>query len=78
VKIHVLFDGPPEAEAGRFVEVEDEHGHSIHVGEWLDRGNGLWALVIDTAVLHGQDGRPAAVKPHQGWWDRIARGLRHG
>ena len=42
----IVFDGPPSHESGRFVEVEDEHGKSIHVGGWIDRGNGLWALRI--------------------------------
>jgi hypothetical protein len=30
----------------RFVEVEDASGHSINAGEWIDRGNGLWALRV--------------------------------
>lgn len=44
--IDVVFDGPPNAESGRFVEVEDHRGHSMRVGEWLDRGDGMWALRI--------------------------------
>lgn len=32
--IVIVFDGPPGPEAGRFVEVEDEAGHSIRVGDW--------------------------------------------
>jgi hypothetical protein len=42
--IDIVFDGPPSHESGRFVEVEDAEGKSISVGEWIDRGNGLWAL----------------------------------
>ena len=42
--IDVVFDGPPDHDAGRFVEVENADGKSINVGEWIDRGNGLWAL----------------------------------
>jgi hypothetical protein len=34
--IHIVFDGPPSHESGRFVEVEDESGHSIGVGEWIE------------------------------------------
>jgi hypothetical protein len=45
--IDIVFDGPPSHESGRFVEVEDEHGHSINAGEWIDRGNGHWALRIN-------------------------------
>ena len=44
--IDVVFDGPPGPESGRFVECEDETGRSINAGEWIDRGNGLWALRI--------------------------------
>lgn len=40
----ILFDGPPGPEAGRFVEVEDMQRRSIRVGEWIDRGDGYWAL----------------------------------
>lgn len=42
--IDIVFDGPPSHESGRFVEVEDERGYSVSVGQWIDRGNGLWAL----------------------------------
>lgn len=49
--IDVVFDGPPGPEAGRFVEVEDNAGGSCKVGEWIDRGNGFWALRIrDTEI----------------------------
>jgi hypothetical protein len=42
--IDVVFDGPPSYESGRFVEVEDPDGRSVRVGEWVERGDGLWAL----------------------------------
>ena len=45
-EIRIVFDGPPGPEAGRFVEVENEHGQSINVGEWRQRADGLWELVI--------------------------------
>jgi hypothetical protein len=44
--IDVVFDGPPNHEAGRFVEVEDAHGTSINAGEWVEREDGFWALRI--------------------------------
>ena len=44
--IHIVFDGPPSHEAGRFVEVESPMGCGIHVGEWVERPDGYWALVI--------------------------------
>ncbi len=45
--INVVFDGPPSATSGRFVEVETDDGRSIRVGEWIERGDGLWSLRID-------------------------------
>lgn len=43
--IHIVFDGPPGPESGRFVEVEDDDGKSISVGKWSQRGE-FWELVI--------------------------------
>lgn len=51
--INVIFDGPPDHESGRFVEVEDDQGRSIRVGDWSQRTNGLWALRIE--ALPGED-----------------------
>lgn len=48
--IHVIFDGPPSHESGRFVEVENDAGFSISVGEWAQRPDGLWDLVIPVVV----------------------------
>ncbi len=45
--INIVFDGPPSHEGPRFVEVEDDEGHSIRVGEWVPRGDGFWALRIE-------------------------------
>lgn len=44
--INILLDGPPGHESGRFVEVETDDGRSVHVGEWVARGDGYWALRI--------------------------------
>lgn len=41
--IDVVFDGPPSHDGPRLVEVEDERGRSIRVGEWVNRGGGFWA-----------------------------------
>jgi len=42
----IVFDGPPGPVSGRFVEVEDESGASINVGEWVERPDGFWVLRI--------------------------------
>ena len=44
--VAVLFTGPPDHEPPGFVEVEDEHGRSVRFGEWVQRGDGYWALRI--------------------------------
>lgn len=44
--INIIFDGPPSHESGRFVEVENDAGESIRVGEWIDCGDGTWSLRI--------------------------------
>jgi hypothetical protein len=43
--IDIVLDGPPGPNPGRFVEVEDPRGRSIHIGQWIDRGDS-WALRI--------------------------------
>ena len=44
--IDIVFDGPPANESGRFIEVEDENGHGLSFGEWVERPDGYWALRI--------------------------------
>lgn len=51
--IDIVFDGLPSHKSLRFVEVERD-GKSIRIGEWIDRGDGYWALRIpdhDAALL---------------------------
>ncbi|ERB53488.1 hypothetical protein N806_20310 [Rhodococcus sp. P27] len=54
--IDIVFDGPPDAEPGRFVEVENHLGASIKVGEWIERGDGFWALRILDGLVDCQEG----------------------
>ena len=49
-QIDVVFDGPPGPNSGRFVEVEDEAGRSVDVGDWIERDHGYWALRIQIAA----------------------------
>lgn len=44
--LYVIFDGPPDHDAGRFVEVETDSGRSVSVGEWSEYADhpGLWRL----------------------------------
>lgn len=44
--INIIFDGPPEHNAGRFVEVETDDGKSLKIGEWIKQKDGFWALRI--------------------------------
>lgn len=48
--IDIVFDGPPSHISGRFVEVEDETGASISIGEWAQDGV-YWRLRIPRASL---------------------------
>jgi hypothetical protein len=49
--IRIVFDGPPSEKSGRFVEVENDKGESIHVGDWREREDGLYELVISKSTL---------------------------
>jgi len=41
----IVFDGPPSHQSGRFVEVEDGHGHGRKTsGGWTRREDGYWEL----------------------------------
>lgn len=72
--LHIVFDGPPGHESGRFVEVEDDTGSSVNAGTWADNSvSGFHDLVIPAPrawVLMGND-FPAAVLTDEA----TARGL---
>jgi hypothetical protein len=53
--IRIIFDGPPGPEAPRFVEVEDEQGNSIQVGEWVETTAGFWALRLPLSSQSGEE-----------------------
>ncbi len=44
--LSIVFDGPPGQESGRFVECEDVFGCSVGIGEWRERPDGFWELVL--------------------------------
>lgn len=45
-EVRVVFDSPPGPDAGRFIEVEDATGQSFQAGEWRERDDGFWELVL--------------------------------
>jgi hypothetical protein len=61
--VDVVFDGPPAALPGRFIEVESSSGNSIDFGTWLHRPDGYWALRV--AVVDGGASKPEATKSGQ-------------
>lgn len=68
-ELHVIFDGPPGPEAGRFVEVEDGYGNSVNAGEWQERPDGLWALCIagrDATIAEIRDWLKDAINGPEG------------
>lgn len=55
--INIVFDGPPSHDGGRFVEIEDDAGNAVRVGEWAEDPRpgheGLWRLRVSLADLMG-------------------------
>lgn len=44
--VDIVFDGPADHEAGRFVEVEQADGSGVKLGNWVQRDDGYWALRV--------------------------------
>lgn len=44
--INIIFDGLPDHNSGRFVEVETDDGKGIRIGEWIEQKDGFWSLRI--------------------------------
>lgn len=45
--INIIFDGELGVEGPRFIEVENDRGESLKVGEWIKRLDGYLTLRID-------------------------------
>lgn len=54
MELHVIFDGPPGPESGRFIECETPDGASVRAGHWIEKDNGMWALVMDVNLPEPQ------------------------
>lgn len=50
--LHLVFDAPPGPEAPRLIEVNDDEGRSVDAGEWKERDDGKWELLV--AISNGQ------------------------
>jgi hypothetical protein len=48
-EIHLICDRPPGRDMPTLIEVEDEQGRSIDAGEWRERPDGYWELVLHAA-----------------------------
>ena len=44
--IDFVFDGPPDLNGGRLVEIEDATGASVSIRTWLQREDGSWVLRV--------------------------------
>lgn len=53
MKINIVMKNPPGPDSD-FVEVEDENGVSMKLGEWVQQGE-FWALSFDTKDLEDLD-----------------------
>jgi len=60
--IDVLFDGPPSPDT-RLVEVEGPSKASVKAGEWVDRGEGFWALRIRPSDISRIDDKLLTAAP---------------
>ncbi len=53
--INIIFDGPPGHDGGRFVEIENDAGESVRIGEWAEDGRpgyeGMWRLKITVSDI---------------------------
>ena len=55
--IDIVFDGPPENESGRFIEIEDDQKRSISIGRWIQDGD-YWRLRLshgDVAIIKDKE-----------------------
>jgi len=48
-EIHVVFDSLPGRDMPTLIEVEDENGRGIDAGQWRERPDGYWELVLRAA-----------------------------
>lgn len=59
--IYIIFDGPPDHEAPRFVEIENPEGRSIRIGEWepdpRPEYEGQWRIRITFADMVAESNR---------------------
>ncbi len=73
VAIHILFDGPPGPQSGRFIDVEDHRTReSIGVGGWEEDPErpGWWMLVLvveEDFVRRNED-----TYDPSGWWEALS------
>lgn len=59
--IDIVFDAPPSPEGSRLIEVEDDTGASISMGEWVERPDGRWALRLRSLPIANV--RPSDLEP---------------
>lgn len=54
-ELRIVCDSPPGGDPSdcnpHFIEIEDETGKSRNVGEWREREDGLWELVVIVDTL---------------------------
>lgn len=53
--VDIVFTSFPAPSGCEFVEVEDRMGKAIRLGEWVDRGDGTFALRITEQAFNELD-----------------------
>lgn len=51
--LHIVFDRLPCPDGARFIDVEDDTGRSVRVGEWRQRPDGQAVLVLAASAPDG-------------------------
>jgi hypothetical protein len=49
--IDIVFDGPPDVDGGRLVEIDDASGQSVALRTWFQRADGHWVLRITPSQI---------------------------
>lgn len=63
--IDIVFADGKDSTESLFVEVEDEHGRSVSIGEWVKRPDGYSVLRITPEAFEPEDPTPYCSSGHK-------------
>lgn len=53
-QLRIIFDSPPNPNGCQFVECENAEGQSVNAGEWREREDGLWELIVNALPISSE------------------------